>query len=221
MDTVVRRPAGRPGVMLATGLGDASAAQLATDLGSKLGAELAVLGKDDDLLDLLWDPARRPAVLVVLGHLETRERSGEPRGPRIVLLPKSTWPPPGKVPDVHWLMPAALSEMVQDRGRWTDDPRTLVLLMACSSAATEVGTVNDLVTTLAPVGVAAVVGTETPVFSKLAARFAQEVTLAMWSDGTRTLGEAVQAFNRTLIRSGNPLAFAFTCVGNADLTLAS
>ncbi|HEX8209733.1 MAG TPA: hypothetical protein VF584_06060 [Longimicrobium sp.] len=220
VETVVRRPAGRPGVMLATGIEDENANELAKQLGDDLGAELALLRKDDDLLDLLWDPARRPAVLVVLGHLETGHIQGEPPGPRIVLLPKSTWPPPAAVPKRHWLMPPAVTGMTQERGRWKDDPRTLVLLMACCSAATEVGTLNDLVTSLTPLGVGAVVGTETPVFTRLAARFAAEVTLSLWNDSRRTLGEAVQGFNRALIRSGNPLAFAFTCIGNADLTLS-
>lgn len=218
-DTVVRRPPGHPGVMVAVGIDDENAAILAGQLGAELGSELAPLRKEDDLLDVLWDPERRPAVLVVLGHLETAERAGEPKGPRIALLPKNTWPPPAVVPEEHWLMHPAVSGMAQQRGRWKEDPRTLVLLMACSSAATEVGTLNDLVTTLTPVGVGAVVGTETPVFTRLAARFAAEVTLDLWKNDERTLGEAVQRFNRALIRSGNPLAFAFTCIGNADLTL--
>jgi hypothetical protein len=219
-DPTLRRPAGRPGVMLATGIGDDSATELAARLGEKLGAELVTLGKDDNLMGLLWDPARRPAVLIILGHLETRAQDGHPAAPRIALLPRSSWAD-GKVPEAHWLLADGVTNMFIGRDAWSDDPHTLVLLMACSSAATEVGTVNDLVTALVPVGVGAVVGTETPVFSRLAARFAQEVTLALWSDSTRTLGEAVQSFNRTLIRSGNPLAFAFTCVGNADLTLAT
>jgi hypothetical protein len=220
VETVVRRPAGGLGVMLADSVGNASTTGLATLLGKGLGADFALLGKGDDLLDLLWDPERRPAVLVVLGHLETADTAGEPPGPRIVLVPKSTWPPPAAVPKQHWLRSPAISGMAQERGRWKDDPRTLVLLMACCSAATEVGTVNDLVTTLTPVGVGAVIGTETPVFTRLATRFAAEVTLSLWKNSGRTLGEAVQGFNRALIRSGNPLAFAFTCIGNADLTLS-
>jgi hypothetical protein len=143
------------GVCLAVGTSDAHTTQMAQELRAKLaklGAVMVELGPGDDLLELLWQSQSRPAVLIVLGHLETKAVPGEPPGPRIVLLPKQKW---------------LQAQLITDRqiadGDW-EQPRTLVLLMACGSGATDITTLNDLVMALTSVGAAAIVGTECAAF---------------------------------------------------------
>jgi hypothetical protein len=139
--------------------------------------------------------------------LETTTIFGEPEGPRIVLVPKQ-----------QWLQATPITNRQINDGDW-EQPRTLVLLMACGSGATDITTLNDLMTALTSVGAAAVIGTECAAFSRLVSRFAQEVTLDVWEGAS--LGEAVKAFNRRLVQAGNPLAFVFNYIGDADLTIAS
>ncbi len=64
---------------------------MAKELRDKIGTAVVELEPGDDLLNLLWQSQSRPAVLVALGHLETRMIPGEPEGPRIVLVPKQKW----------------------------------------------------------------------------------------------------------------------------------
>lgn len=210
----VTRPAGG-GVSLAVGNLDGPAKRLSEELGRELGSALHPIGAGDNLLNLLWTSASRPAVLIVLGHLQTEPRPHEPDRPRIALVPPAEGTP---LPASQWLTSTAVGSQAARQGRWRDQPRTIVLLMACSAAASQVDTLNDFVVHLTSAGPAAVIGAECTVFSGLAARFAHEVTLDLWR-GTRSLGAAIQAFNRTLITAGNPLVFAFACYGNADLTL--
>jgi hypothetical protein len=185
------------------------AASLAGKLQQTIGQAAVVVGPEDDalLIDLLWKtPPERPAVLIVLGHLETQILQNEPESPRIVLMPGT-----------KWLTEEKLSQRYGDDLAWRDQPRTLVLLMACESAATGVETINDFVTVLNAAGAAAVIGTECIVFSRLVARFAEEVTLALWQQ--TPLGKAITSFRRGLLRAGNPLAFVFHAVGDADLVV--
>jgi hypothetical protein len=201
------QPNPQAGVCLAVGTSDEHTTKMATELRAQLGTAVAELGPGNDLLDLLWQPQSRPAVLIVLGHLETATIFGEPEGPRIVLVPKQ-----------QWLQATPITNRQINDGDW-EQPRTLVLLMACGSGATDITTLNDLMTALTSVGAAAVIGTECAAFSRLVSRFAQEVTLDVWKGAS--LGEAVKAFNRRLVQAGNPLAFVFNYIGDADLTIAS
>jgi len=76
---------------------------------------------------------------------------------------------------------------------------------------------NDFVLALNTAGAGAIVGTEVTIFTGLAERFASDVTRRMWSSGRSTLGEAVKEFRQTLATESNPLGFAFTSYGSADL----
>jgi len=181
---------------------------LAKKLQKAIGDTEVVIGPEDDalLIDMLWKkPPERPAVLIVLGHLETQTIANEPDSPRIVLVPGS-----------KWLTEQKMSQRFQQNLAW-DQPRTLVLILACESAATKAETINDFVTAFNAAGSAAVIGTECIVFSRLVARFAEEVTLALWK-GT-ALGKANTEFRRRLLAAGNPLAFVFRSIGDADLTI--
>jgi hypothetical protein len=204
--TVVERAGRDAAVCLAVGADDEFAVEFVEQMKGDLKSAVRVAAEGDDLVDLLWRAAERPALLVVLGHLETAAAAGEPAEPRIVLVPKKSWFRAG---------PVTAREKAD--GEW-EQPRTVVLVMACGSAATEVGTLNDFVTALSSAGAAAVVGTECPAFTRLLARFAREVIADLWS-GKTTLGEAIKGCRRRLVAAGNPLAFVFSAAGNADLVL--
>lgn len=186
------------------------AAQLIHNLDLSFGSTQVIPGPvdPDQLLDLLWaDPPQRPSILIVLGHLATTAKAGEPEGARIVLVPKS-----------KWLLRKKISERSgMDSVGWCQ-PRSLVFLMACESAATEVETVNDFVTAWNTAGAGAIIGTECIVGADLAASLAEEVTTSLWN-GTTTLGEAMTSFRRKEVNRGNPLALVFHAVGDVDLTV--
>jgi hypothetical protein len=157
-----------------------------------------------DLIDLLWDDQQRPGILIVLGHMAERQVQGEPDEPRM-LLPKKKW----------FLASDVLARLGFD-APWSQ-PNTLVLLMACSSGATELTTLNNFVTSLTTAGATAVIGTECLVYSSLVARFTREVMFELWDK--KRLGKAMKFFNRRLLTGGNPLAFVFNCLGSTGIKL--
>jgi hypothetical protein len=196
-------------IRLAVGTSDAHTKQLAQQMSHVLGASFVDTNLSaEDLVDLMWDDEKRPAILVVLGHLEMKPITAEPDEPRIVLVPSQ-----------KWFTANSILKSLRIKSRWKQQPNTLVLLMACSAGATEISTLNDFVTALTSAGAAAVVGTECLIFSSLVSRFAHDLTTEMWKK--KTLGEAVKFFNRRLVGSGNPLAFVFNYLGDADLTLVT
>jgi hypothetical protein len=214
----VVRPPGRPDICLATSTGDNATQNLVTQLSQTMQGTIYELSPQDNLLDLLWTQAQRPSVLIVVGHLERKEQPGDPKGERIILFPRAKWPANQPIPEEKWLLADPISDRSFRPGRWQEQPLTLVLLMACSVGAIDLGTTNNLVKAFDAAGAAAVVGTECTTFTDLAGLFAREVTRDLWG-GKIKLGEAVQAFNQRLVTSGNPLAFVFNCFGNADLTV--
>jgi hypothetical protein len=153
---------------------------------------------------------------VILGHLAVKAVDGEPAGERILLFPRETLP--ADIPPDLWLQPNDIVQRTKDDYPMVGDPAPLVFLMACDSGATEIAELTGFVTSLADAGAGAVIGTESTVFASLASRFAREVILELW-EGERTLGEAVQTFNRRLLRAGIPVPFAFSAVGNTDLRI--
>jgi hypothetical protein len=181
---------------------------LFTNLSASLGSTVVDGPLDPDkLLDLLWaNPPQRPSILVVLGHLAKRPIKGEPDGARIALVPNS-----------KWLLRQEIAERyTKDPVGWRQ-PRSIVLLMACESAATEVATVNDFVTAWNAAGAGAIVGTECVVGADLAASFAESVTTELWNG--KTLGEAMTNFRREAVTRGNPLGLVFHAIGDVDLTV--
>jgi len=186
--------------------------QIAAELGD---SAIRVPIKAEDLLSLLWQkPPKRPSVLVILGHLETGEPQfpNEPKGERIVLEKER-----------NWLTHQSISNSFIAAAEVWSQPRSLVLLMACASATTSVDKINDFVLALNAAGAGAVVGTECVVFSDLACKFAQNLTLRLWQrkagEAPISLGQAMTDFRVSLLQSGNPLAFVFRSIGDADLTL--
>jgi hypothetical protein len=182
---------------------------LITNLNTSLGGTQVAAGPldPDQLLDLLWaNPPKRPSILILLGHLAKTPILGEPDDARIVLVPKSKW----------LLRQEIAKRYTKDPAGWRQ-PRSIVLLMACESAATEVTTVNDFVTAWNAAGAGAIVGTECVVGAGLAASLAESVTTELWHGGT--LGEAMTSFRRGEVTRGNPLGLVFHAIGDVDLTV--
>jgi hypothetical protein len=187
----------------------APSATLVQNLNASIGTSYVVPGPldPDQLLDLLFaSPPQRPSILIVLGHLAKRPVAGEPDGARIELVQNSKWLLRRKIAEHYTKCPAAWGE-----------PRSLVLLMACESAATEVTTVNDFVTAWNTAGAGAIVGTECVVGAALAASLAENVTTDLWQG--KSLGEAMTNFRRSAVTTGNPLGLVFHAVGDVDLTV--
>ena len=171
----------------------------------EMSSAYAEVGPSEKILDLLWNDAERPAVLAIVGHLETKDIDGQEKGPRIML--------PGKQ---EWLRAEDIVDRIGRKG-WERQPHSLILLMGCRTGATELGTLTGFVTALSSAPAAAVVGTECVAFTRLLTRFANDVTLALWGDGR--LGASITEFRRKLLAAGNPLAFAFQAIGGADVHL--
>ncbi|WP_426536934.1 peptidoglycan-binding protein [Bradyrhizobium sp. McL0615] len=169
----------------------------------EMGKSYAPVTSGDVLLDLLWKDAERPALLVVLGHLETKPIRDQPIGPRIVL------------PKGGWLLPGEITDRVLEK-TW-DQPRTLVLLMGCQTALVDLGSLVGFGTAFNSARAAGIAGTEVVAFSRLLTRFAQDITLSLWKK--EKLGAAISAFRRRLLVAGNPLAFVFQALGGADIHL--
>jgi hypothetical protein len=197
-------PLDNAGVLVVRGYKDKFTRQLADDLQNELGNRVVtVFPGDFPLLDSLWDRDKGPAALVLVGHMETRTVTGEPDVPRIVVEA-------GK----QWLHALEVRERTED-----DDilqkPQPLVLLMACSSAAVELRTLNDLFKSLVRAGAAGVVGNETVINTKLASTFAGELTGRLWKG--ESFGESIRLVRRRMLAQGNPLGFILTAFGDADL----
>jgi hypothetical protein len=171
-----------------------------------LGREwLSIATPRDDLVSRMWEPEKRPAILLVASHCEM---DGEAIAAPRMRLPGSD----------RWLKPGQLSQMLLEKEEGWSDPHALVLLAACESGAADLASVNDFVGTFLDVGAGAVVGTEAPVFEALAMRFARELTPAMVKG--KRLGEALLDFRRALLRERNPLGLLFTAYGPAELATA-
>jgi hypothetical protein len=193
----VQAPTTHPPALIALGVEDPSTKDLIAALDGIAPKFARRLGPDDDLLGLVWETRSRPAFVVVVGHLDDASDL-----PRIVLSPTTI------------LDGDAIHDQAWDHGR-LEDPRPLVLLMACGSTATELATHAGLSLSISSAGAVAVVGTEATVFTGLVGRFVHEVLTDLWTGSS--LGEAVTEFRRRLLRACNPLAFVFTPFGDSDL----
>ena len=184
------------------------AAQLETRLKPVIGTNSVVKGPwiETDLFDLLWkNPAARPAVLVILGHLQKKDIPGQPVGARIELQPGS-----------EWMTLQELLQRIKMGPNW-DNPRTILILAPCESAATDDQTLNDLVTAFSTAGAGAILGTQVEVGATQATDFAEQITNLMWNGAT--LGVAMQQVRSELVMGGDPGGFLFQSFGHVDLEL--
>jgi hypothetical protein len=199
---------GCPAVQYVVSTEDGFTKALRDELKRQLGDAVSEINPGGTLIDALAEPSARPAVVIVLGHLEQTGTTG-PVGPRIVLERDGNGPS-------AWLVGRELSNRFRDEP-W-QQPNTIVLLMACESAATSPETLHDFVMGLHRARAAAVIGVECKAFSGLLAAFGQDIALALCNE--TALGQAMLDFRRKLLHTGHPLAFIFTSIGCADVKIA-
>lgn len=186
----------------------AQAATLQTNLNASCGAGVLASGpsQEDKLLDILWqDPPARPAILIVLGHLETKPIAGQPDTPRIELQPSSEW----------FTLSHLLARATKAK-EW-DDPRTVVIFAPCNSAATDADTLNDFVTALNTAGAGAIIGMQSLVAGSQATEFAEQLTNRLWAYDS--FGDAIHNVRSETVMSGDPGGFLLQSFGDIDLTL--
>jgi hypothetical protein len=195
-------------VLVAVGLTGGIAATLAADLAKELGQQwVREVTQSEDVLTELWSDARRPIILLLVGHYETRDLPGQPPGPRLIL------------PGQKWLQADQIIDRAQkEKRKWTP-PNPIVVIAACKTTAADLRTLVDFLGAFADSRAAAVVGTETVIFEGLARRFGKEIATAIFKG--ETLGGAVVGFRRRLLQEDNPLGFVLTPYGDADLTRGS
>lgn len=157
----------------------------------------------NDLLNRLWDHVARPPLVVTFGHLKESDKSGEPRGPRIALRSRKAW-----------LQPRLIDDKVIDAGQWRD-PSSLVFLMICESAATEIAQANDFSRAFLAAGSSGVVGAETYIFRGQASDLVDFIISDLVAG--KTMGQAMKRYWYECMSQGNPLAFGVSYAGSADL----
>lgn len=145
-----------------------------------------------DVYEVLAD-AQRPGVLIALGHFAKEAIDTVPRP----------------------LTSAGVASKLRD-GRWRT-PASIVLLLACESAAPPLDVIAPLARSFAAIGAGAVIGTETTVFHRFSSRVAASLYGRLHAG--EPLGRALRAVRRELIADASPLGFALTAFGNADLVL--
>jgi hypothetical protein len=205
-DSPISRPSGVPPVRILADGTIGSYETLKTDLAAALGRDAIACGpiNDREIVELLWkEPPERPAVLIVLGHMEESDE-------RIRLMDSNRMAE-------GFFSRATIAQRAITPAPW-GQPRSIVMLMACESAATSLQTVNNFVNALRTAGASAIIGTECIIDSGFAASFAHSVTVALFKEN-KTLGQAITAFRRESLEKGLPLAFAFNAIGNVDLKI--
>jgi len=191
-----------------------------TRLSEKLDAYDPVrIRYDSDLIGMLWNQRSRPSSLVVFGHMQINSIKGEPDEPRILTFQRDTWPNPKiPLPPNKWLYHWLLDSKISQGHFWDGNPRPVVMLISCYNDTLKIGSLNSLIKDFHTAGAAAIVGTECDITSDLGALFIEEILRLLYKE-KKSLGEAIQCFNQERFRSYNPLAFAFTCFGSADLKI--
>ncbi len=205
VDAITRlEPVREGGVKVAVGLVGGLAAGLRSELESVIGKEwVEEIAPPASLLDELWMDDRRPAVLVLVGHYETKDIDGEPAGARLTL------------PGGTWLQDRDISQRSRDERRKWAMPHPVILLGCCESVSADLGKLTDFLSAFADSHAGAVVGSETVIFEGLACRFGKEIAAALFVG--ESLGAAVLRFRRDLLQQANPLGFVFTPYGDAGL----
>ncbi len=198
-----------PTVVCTVGTRDAWSNGMVTDLVDNLGtSRVEDHLKNRSLLERLWDVAARPAVLVVLGHLETKPMNRyEREHPRILISGTEEYLDTASILDMQRL-PAP---------RWWENPlQPIVLLLGCDTARSGLGSVHSFVQGLARCGASTVIATEDIIDTKLARAIASKVVPLLDAVGP---GEALRAWRAQELANRNPQGFMVTCFGSADVTV--
>jgi hypothetical protein len=207
-----------PSILVALGIPDNQTAELVPRLSSVVApGNVRTLGEQDLLLDWLFR-LDRPAVVVILGHHETRNLIGEPPGSRITLLTGD-----------GWLLDKEITER-RIKNPQQPLPHSLVLLLSCGSAVIAPTQLTSFLSALTGVRASAIVGTACDVYSDLAADFATHLLTAMTTGLSTEAGtgnklgaglvQAAQfARQRIVIDKEDARGLAFDAFGPAGLTL--
>ncbi|MFG1622526.1 hypothetical protein [Kribbella sp. NPDC049227] len=197
---------GSPAVLSTVGVtGDAWADAMVKHLAAELGeAGFEDLTAETPLLPRMWETGRRPAVLVVVGHLTKTPKPDEPPGTRIYIRAAE-----------RWLDTEGLREARRKRApsRWTQPQRPIVLLLGCDTGSSGLDEVFSFVNSLTASGAAAIVATEEKIDTSLAGSLAATMVPAL---GTVGVGEGLRDWRAQLMAEGNPLGLLFTCFGSAE-----
>lgn len=201
----VLRPVGPGALAFSMGITGTFVNQIPSDLDAKLKDTARRIPDDEDFVPALWTD-RRPAVLLLVGHYKSADVAGEPRGPRLTL--------PGK----RFLLPDDILRQRQMHPKDWADPRSVILLAACSGGVVDITSARNFVNVFTGVGAGAVIGPEVIIYEGVARRFAVEISEALVAG--RSVGAAVLDFRRGLLQNLNPLGLVFTAYGFADLAAA-
>jgi hypothetical protein len=200
------RPIGPGAVAFTMGITGPYLQEIPNDLARKLGASARQISDNEDFLPALWTD-HRPAILLLVGHYRTQDVIGEPAGPRLT-LPGQRFLKPGDI----------LDQRREHPDNWTD-PRSVILLAACSGGVIDITSVRNFVNTFTTVGAGAIIGPEAIIYEGVARRFAVEMSEALMAG--KSVGTAILEFRRGLLQNLNPLGLLFTAYGFADLATPS
>jgi hypothetical protein len=200
------RPVGPGAVAFSMGLDGRFLDEIPHDLEQKLGTFARRIADNEDVLPTLWSD-QRPAVLLLVGHYRVKDVDGEPVGPRLTLSAQ------------RFLRPDDIIRQYSANPENWRDPRSVILLAACSGGVVDIGSVQNFVNLFMGVGAGAVIGPEAIIYEGVARRFAVEMSGAL-VNGT-SVGVAILEFRRRLLQNLNPLGLMFTAYGFADLATSS
>lgn len=163
-----------------------------------------------NILEMLWDQQRRPAMLIVIGH----QHAAVPiynLGVRIAAYPEAS--------DEQMISCDMVAESKKGMG-WNAPHTPLVLLLACHSARRAPGELISLVDAFLGTRAAGVAGTEWEIDTELATDFATHLVRSMVADmPPKDLGSTVRAFVHDKLANESIWPFAFSVYGSAELTV--
>lgn len=210
--TLAHAPPANPLISLGIGLQNlqaSSAAERLQKLTEAIPDGLVPFTADGgNILDMLWDAQRRPAMLIVIGHLHAAvpEHNLEVR---IAPYPSAE--------DKHMISSAMIAEKKIGTG-WPPPHTPLVLLLACDSAQRAPGELISLVDAFLATRASGVAGTEWKIETPQAVDFAAHMVNHMVADcPPKDLGDAVRLFVREQLARESPWPFAFSVYGSAEL----
>lgn len=207
----VQPAAARPAVVCTVGTRDNWSKGMVGDLVAALGAaRVEDLSKKESLLDRIWDESARPAVVVVLGHLEVSAiNKYETEHPRITVQAAEGYLDNDRIID---------TQRFPEPRWWKDPQQPIVLLLGCNTARSGLGIVHNFVQNLAKCGASTIIATEEIVDTREAQSVALAVIPLLDTVGP---GEALRTWRARELANRNPLGFLFTCFGSADVRVPS
>lgn len=158
---------------------------------------------DRALFDIMKEHGGRPSIVLYVGH----QSGGGEQPPDPMLISSKKFP---------MLRLSHISREVRDGPPW-EEPRSLVLLMGCSTATTRVDTGFSLAAALLQLGAIGVVGTECDVATAIASRVARDLVTELASN--KTMGAAFKETIWNLAQQGCPVGLAFSYIGPVDARL--